>query len=72
MSKGINQFAHFMGYKQDNSFYVQNGNVSYRQFYFEGRRQFKILSGASGRTRTYYQLLRRQLLYPVELRMHKA
>ena len=33
MSKGISRFAHFLGYKQDNSFYVQNGNVSFRQFY---------------------------------------
>ena len=55
MNKCISEFAHFIGYEQDNSFYVQNGNVSYRQFYFEGRRQFKIQGLIGTRYHKYYR-----------------
>ena len=55
MNKCINRFAHFIGYKQDNSFYVQNGNISFRQFYFEGRRQLKVQGLIGTRYHRYYR-----------------
>ncbi len=55
MSKCISQFAHFIGHKQDNSFYVQNNNLLYRQLYFEGRRQLKMNSLIGTRYHRYYR-----------------